>query len=116
MKKKAIIIFILLLIIIVSPEIQCVSGKSMQPTLHDGELLVVSKYITPKDGDIVIIDTSKVPNYEQDSEHIIKRYYEALSTDGYYVLGDNASCSYDSRYFGEIPKEAVEGVVLYHFH
>ena len=93
-----------------------VQGTSMEPTLNDGDIVILSKYITPKDGDIITIDTSKVPKYDNTSDSIIKRYYADKSTNGYYVLGDNTEKSYDSRYFGEVPKDAVDAVVLYHFN
>ena len=46
-----------------------VSGDSMLPTLHDGDRLLVYKFMyTPKRGDIVTIDTN-----EQLGKNIIKR-------------------------------------------
>lgn len=68
-----------------------------------------------KDKDVIILDTSKIPEFEHDVPEIIKRYYADKSTDGYYVLGDNTDASYDSRYFGETPKDAFVGVVLFKF-
>ena len=92
-----------------------VQGTSMIPTLNDGDMIISIKHVTPKDGDIIVIDTSKLPDYKNNSATIIKRYYADKSTDGYYVLGDNSQVSYDSRYFGEVPKEAVKCVTLFKF-
>lgn len=92
--------------------LQQVAGSSMDPTFNDGDIILVDFKGIPKDQDIVILTTSYIENYEIEGEHIVKRYYEEFSTDGLYVLGDNAKVSYDSRYYGEAPKEALESVVI----
>lgn len=89
-----------------------VDGRSMDPTLKDGDLLLVSFTATPKDGDMIILDASCMEEWEYSTTQIVKRYYAEYSTDGYYVLGDNADVSYDSRQFGEFDKECFVGVVV----
>lgn len=113
-KPAATVTIALLIGITISSHVslQQVSGHSMDPTFHDGDYIIVTDLATPKDNDVITLDTSYITNYEEDGKHIIKRYYESKSTDGYYVLGDNSAISYDSRYYGEAPKEALEGVVL----
>ena len=106
----AIVIVTLVIIILGWSGMLClgrVQGNSMMPSFLDGDYIILSKWVTPKDKDVIILDTSKIPE-------IIKRYYDK-STDGYYVLGDNTDASYDSRYFGETPKDAFVGVVLFKF-
>lgn len=93
-------------------DIQQVSGHSMDPTFDDGDIILVALGAQPEDGDVVILTTSYIDNYEVEGDHVIKRYYEEYSTDGLYVLGDNAQVSYDSRYYGEAPVEACQGVVV----
>ena len=93
-------------------DVQQVSGNSMNPTFCDKDIILVELNAIPKDSDVIVFTTSYIENYEVDGEHAIKRYYEKYSTNGLYVMGDNAAVSYDSRYYGEIPKEACEGVVL----
>lgn len=93
-----------------------VNGASMNPTLKDGDFLIVDFNKEPEDGDIVIIDTSNIENWDNSATQIVKRYYAEYSTDGLYVLGDNADRSYDSRHVGEINKDCLVGVVIFSFH
>ena len=98
--------------VLIRYDIQQVAGSSMNPTFNDGDIILVDLKSEPKDNDVVILTTSYIENYEIEGEHIIKRYYEEYSTNGLYVLGDNAAVSYDSRYYGEAPVEACEGIVV----
>ena len=93
-------------------DIQQVVGSSMYPTFSDGDLIIVDLMGKPDDLDIVILTTSYIENYEIEGEHIVKRYHEKYSTDGLFVLGDNSSVSYDSRFYGEAPIESCEGIVV----
>ncbi len=93
-----------------------VHGNSMNPTYSDGDYLIVDFKKEPEDGDVVIIDTSNIKNWNNSSTQIVKRYYAEYSTDGLYVLGDNSESSYDSRHVGEIDKECLMGVVIFSFH
>lgn len=117
MTKKDIIVFTLLAFALIAItgtfSIQGVDGNSMSPSFSSGDYILVMANKAPKDGDVVILDTSRISKYKQKSEHIIKRYYADKSKTGYYVLGDNPSVSYDSRYFGEVEKEAYEGCVVF---
>lgn len=62
-----------------------VSGDSMLPTLHDGDKLLVYKFMyTPKRGDIVTIDTN-----EQLGKNIIKRVIG--------LPGDTVKIDYDKH-------------------
>lgn len=90
-----------------------VHGNSMTPTYSDGDYLIVDLKKEPEDGDVVIIDTTTIDNWNHSSTQIIKRYYTEYSTDGLYVLGDNPEASYDSRYVGEIDKDCLVGVVVF---
>lgn len=84
----------------------------MEPTLQDGDLLLVNLKITPKDGDILILNTADLEGWNNSATQIVKRYCAEYSTNGYYILGDNSEHSYDSRYCGEIGKERLKGVVV----
>ena len=92
-----------------------VSGRSMNPTFEDGDYLIVDFNKEPEDGDIIILDASVMEEWNHSTTQIVKRYYAEYSTDGYYVLGDNADHSYDSRQFGEFDKDCLVGVVVFSF-
>ena len=104
-------IFALALAITSTFKIAQVSGHSMDPTLADGDILVVFAYGKPSDQDIVILDT-KGTNLQ--SDFIVKRYYEDKSTDDeVWLEGDNKAKSYDSRVLGTFDKDKVSGVVIF---
>src|SRR5207253_4448565 len=72
-------------------------GKSMNPTLKDGEVVLVDREAKIEVGDIVV---AKHP-FEQNSE-VVKRL-ERINERGHYVLdGDNLEESNDSRHVGAI--------------
>ena len=78
-----------------------VTGDSMSPTYHDGEIIIGTR-LYKKDnleiGDVVL--------YESPTEKgriVIKRIDHFMNENGnlyLYFLGDNADFSYDSRYYG----------------
>ena len=88
-----------------------VDGHSMDPTLNDGDILIVWALGEPEDNDIVIMNTNntglKVP-------YIVKRYDAEKSTVGtMWVEGDNKENSIDSRRIGTIDKDNYMGTVLF---
>ena len=120
-----------------------VSGKSMEPSLSQGDLVVVRMGGLPKRGDIAVIDSEVLHrriikrvvavggdtviisdgelriNGEILEEEYIKEPYEHISDfflvppQCVYVLGDNRNFSRDSRMIGFIPIEEVTGVLIY---
>ena len=68
------------------PVIQ-ITGDSMSPTYHDGEIIIGTR-LYKKDnlevGDVVLYAMTAISSYVW----------------CLYFLGDNADCSYDSRYYG----------------
>ena len=82
-------------------------GKSMNPTLKDGETVLVDKLAIIEVGDIVI---AKHP-VEQTSE-IVKRVERVNERGHYFLVGDNLEDSNDSRHFGAVTKEYIKGKVV----
>jgi signal peptidase I len=97
-------------------EVIVVRGRSMFPTLHDGDLVLIDK--KPKAyniGDICVL----VPPDDND-KIVIKRItkvmgvdiYNGKSTTNFWFLGDNRNNSYDSRDYGWVNIENIEGRVI----
>ena len=147
-KKLIPYIIILLIVIVVRTYVVTpitVSGKSMLPTLHGNELMMLQKFGNINRYDVIVVD------YKDD--HLIKRVYGMpgetiecidgviyindkvlsdeygsgttndfkkikLKEDEYFVLGDNRSDSLDSIIIGPVKKEDILGktsFVIYPF-
>jgi signal peptidase I len=127
-----------------------VQGKDMEPTLHEGDQILVTKRIEQlRRGDIVIfrypgnpsksftkrvvglpgelieIRDGKVLVNGQDLQENyldsqLNRFpYRAgpkrVPEGKCYVMGDNRDNSNDSRVWGPLPKELIQGKVLFHY-
>ena len=79
-----------------------VVGKSMEPTIHDGQTVLLNRcaYIlfSPEIHDVVALKDPR------DKKIIIKRVTK-IQDDRYFVMGDNTTFSTDSRKFGMIEKK-----------
>ena len=82
-------------------------GKSMNPTLRDGETVLVDRAAKIETGDIVV---AKHP-IEQGSE-IVKRVERINERGDYFLVGDNLEDSNDSRHFGAVTREYIKGKVV----
>lgn len=71
-----------------------VRGPSMEPTLCDGDVLLISRYSRLNEGDIVIA-------FPEDAL-VVKRVVD--TSNGYYLMGDNRENSRDSRDYGTTDK------------
>lgn len=97
-------------------EIIVVRGDSMLPTLNDGDYVLIDK--KPKAysmGDICVL----IPP-DDDNKIVIKRITKIMGLDihngksitNFWFLGDNRNNSYDSRDYGWVNIENIEGRVI----
>jgi nickel-type superoxide dismutase maturation protease len=82
-------------------------GVSMNPTLKDGEVVLVDRNAAIEVGDIVV---AKHP-FEQTSE-VVKRIARINERGNYFLVGDNLENSNDSRHFGAVTKDYIKGKVV----
>ncbi len=82
-------------------------GKSMNPTLKDGELVLVDRTAEIAVGDIVV---ARHP-VEQTSE-VVKRVERINERENYFLVGDNLEDSNDSRHFGAVTRDYIKGKVV----
>lgn len=83
-------------------------GTSMNPTLKDGEIVLVDREaVNIEIGDIVI---AKHP-VEQNSE-VVKRVARINERGHYFLVGDNSEDSEDSRHYGAVTREYIKGKVV----
>ena len=82
-------------------------GTSMNPTLKDGETVLVDRAAKIEVGDIVV---AKHP-VEQNSE-IVKRVERINERGHFFLVGDNTEDSNDSRNFGAVTREYIKGKVV----
>lgn len=85
-------------------------GKSMNPTLKDGEVVLVDRAAEIEVGDIVV---AKHP-LEQTGE-VVKRVERINERGHYFLVGDNLEDSNDSRHFGAVTREYIRGKVVARF-
>ncbi len=79
----------------------------MNPTLYDGETVLVDPSAAIEIGDIVI---AKHP-VEQTSK-VAKRVKSINERGHYFLIGDNLEDSEDSRHYGAVTREYIKGKVV----
>ncbi len=81
-----------------------VVGRSMEPTLRNGQVVVVSIFRNFLVGDIVVAQVNK--------REVIKRITD-IRNGNVFLEGDNAELSTDSNNFGWIPDRHVTGKIIF---
>lgn len=84
-----------------------VTGPSMLPTLAPGEWLLVRRGTPPRPGAVVVV--------RRPERLVVKRIVRAQDG-GWWVEGDNAAASDDSRIFGVVRPEDVVGEVRWRYY
>ncbi|HEY2803640.1 MAG TPA: signal peptidase I [Actinomycetota bacterium] len=92
-----------------------IRGGSMEPTLHDGEWAVAVRRRV-RVGDVVVVEHPERRGFE-----LVKRIVAApgdavhgrpLAEGEWWVEGDRADASTDSRSFGSVPRSSIRGTVV----
>lgn len=95
-----------------------VAGPSMAPELFPGDWLLATRVGRLRRGDVVVL---RHPHRTLD---LVKRVVAMpgdrvveglLGPDQYVVAGDNRSASTDSRAFGPVSRDSIEGVVRFRY-
>jgi nickel-type superoxide dismutase maturation protease len=96
-----------------------VEGESMVPTLRPGDFLIGVRSGPIRKGALVVVEHPKRPGYE-----MVKRLAGApgdeiegvrLGPDQFWMVGDNAAASADSRTLGPFDRRAIRGVVRFRY-
>ena len=83
-----------------------VAGHSMAPTLRDGEYVLYTTLLQPRQGDIVV---TRDP--QDESRWLVKRV-RAVRTDAIDVAGDFVDDAHDA---GWVPRGALVGRVVFRY-
>lgn len=81
-------------------------GKSMNPTLKDGEVVLVDREAKIEVGDIV------VARHPIEQGEVVKRVSRITDRGHYFLVGDNLEDSIDSRHYGAVTREYIKGKVI----
>lgn len=75
----------------------------MKPYLHDGDVVLGWRRL-PREGDVAIVS--------QGDRQVIKRV-SSIKRGRYYLVGDNAEESTDSRHYGHVGKKDILGTIMF---
>ncbi|REJ79481.1 MAG: nickel-type superoxide dismutase maturation protease [Acidobacteria bacterium] len=91
-------------------EIYSIEGDSMLPALKDGERVLVDENAVFGIGDIVIAQ------HPFKSDVVMAKRITSIDVNGkYFLVGDNSGESGDSRTFGPVPIDYIQGKVTSRF-
>ncbi len=81
----------------------------MMPTIQEGDLIIYRPYKVNKD--VLSTGSLVVVNNPINKKSLIIKRISKIESSKIMLLGDNQSKSTDSRQFGEINKNQVQGIV-----
>ena len=84
-------------------------GPSMEPSVRSGEWWVVRRSRSLSPGHVVMMRHPERPHLT-----VVKRL-DHRTPEGWWVLGDNPDVSDDSRQFGSVPDDLIEGRLLFRY-
>jgi len=84
-------------------------GGSMAPALTDGQWWIVRRTQRVGPGDVVVLE-----HPERLGQLVVKRIVRAVDG-GWWVEGDNAAASDDSRAFGPVARTAIVGRLWFRY-
>ena len=93
-----------------------IEGGSMAPTLAPGDQAIAVPLRRPKVGDVVVVEHPGRPGYE-----MVKRLVEGpggrvgdrtMGPDEWWIEGDLAAASTDSRQFGPVRRDALKATLV----
>lgn len=87
-----------------------VQGASMEPTLLDGDRLIVLRGLRPRRGALLALHDPRDP------QRLLVKRVLAVGRSGIEVRGDAPDRSTDSRTFGPVADELVVGRVVWRYH
>lgn len=91
-----------------------IAGTSMEPTLYDGDYVVIdTKSQLFENGTVIVFESPSSGTYLV--KRVVAYPYGNLSVDKLWVEGDNPKIKSDSRAFGAINKDNVIGIVQWAF-
>jgi nickel-type superoxide dismutase maturation protease len=89
-----------------------VAERSMEPALRPGDWLLVLRTRRAKPGQVVI-----AKNPEKPGMLLVKRAKRRIPGQGWWLESDNQDvAAVDSRRFGPVADERIEGRVLFRYH
>ena len=101
-----------------------IQGCSMEPTYHEMDKVLVNRFTLlwrePVKGEVVVVwqltqdngyDIKRILAVPGDSVQTPEGKLYMLGKDQYFITGDNAEKSYDSRYYGPVHRVQIVGVV-----
>lgn len=84
----------------------CISGRSMEPSMGNGDWWLVRRGSTCTVGRVVLLRHPSRPDL------LMVKRIRRIDDGGVWVEGDNPAGSQDSRQFGPVPPECIVGRLI----